>query len=131
MAPSADRSSPPGCCAGRAGGRAFPCGRPSGWRASSLARDQGRLDGLGLLRRRHEDLLEIVQPGGAPQFGGRAVQHDATARQHDDAVGQRRDLLHDVARQQDAAALVAHAAHQVAHRPAGRRRRARWSARRA
>lgn len=44
----------------------------------------------------------------------------SAAGQDDDAVGERSDLLHDVARQQDAAALGAQPPQEVAHGAAGR-----------
>ena len=65
-------------------------------------------------RSRDERVLEICGTRPFAQLLGRALRDDMAVRDDHDAVAERRDLLHHVARQQHAAALGAQSAEEAA-----------------
>src|SRR5215470_12983570 len=66
-----------------------------------------------------ERVFEVRLAGLRAQRVRRRIGDDAAPGDYDDAVAQRGDLLHDVAREQHAAALAAQALEELAHRPRG------------
>ena len=65
--------------------------------------------------RRTNASSRFSRPGLGAQLVGRAVGDDAALGDDDDAVAERRHLLHDVAREHHAAAVGAQAADHLAH----------------
>src|SRR6185312_14526375 len=67
----------------------------------------------------HEGLLQACFTGQLAQRIGAALRDDAAARNDDDVIAQRCDLLHDVRGKQHTAALAAQAAQELAQAARG------------